>query len=302
MHMLDGLNDAIRYIEKNLVKRGSDGANSAEAARLAGLSEDSFARFFSYMTGMSLYEYIRCRRLSLAGDDLRQSDIRIIDIAMKYGYDSTDSFSRAFVKQHGLTPSSYRKKGGTLKIYPPASFHIVIKGAKKLDFRMVEMAEKTVYGISKLHDEQLYPGYGDLRNSMWSEMYDDVPGIICDGKWNQPGSTVYDGIWYGIRQNESYMIARSGEDVKDQDALEAYVIPSGNYAVFESEHPSGKAWIEFPKLFEAIFDCWLPESGYRQKGDLAIEVLHLWTDREIRKEKRYYEVWIPVEHMEVSHA
>ena len=291
MNMLDGLNDAIRYIERNL----SDVVDLVEAARLAGLSEDSFARFFSYMTGMTLYEYIRRRRLSLAGNDLRQKNIRIIDIAVKYGYDTTDSFSRAFVKQHGMTPSAYRRNGGTLKIYPSVSFSIVIKGAKKMDFQWIELQDISVCGVSKYYDKQKFSSKGDLRNSMWSELDDDVPGMICDGKWNQPGSTVYDGIWYGIWKDGRYMIAREIADVKHRDTLEQYTIPAGTYAAFRTQCPSGKAWQEFPKLFESIFGSWLPDSGYRLRNPDIVEVYHLWTDHEQRKQKRYYEVWIPVE-------
>ncbi|MDE6641707.1 MAG: helix-turn-helix domain-containing protein [Acetatifactor sp.] len=92
---------------------------------------------FSYMTGMTLNEYIRCRRLTLAARDLQHGRAPIIHIAMKYGYDSAAAFSRAFAKQHGITPSAYRKSGGSLRVYPPASFHIMIKGAKEMDFRII---------------------------------------------------------------------------------------------------------------------------------------------------------------------
>ena len=289
MNMIKQLNAAIEYIEANLCAE----FDLDTAAGIACVTADSLARFFSYMTGMTLTEYVRRRRLTLAAQDLRHGKAMVVDIAVKYGYDSAAAFSRAFEKQHGITPSAYRKSGGELKIYSPASFHIIIKGAKEMDFRIIELEDTAVYGVSKPYDERIYKNREELRNSMWSDEFDDVPRQLCEGEWNQPGNTAYDGVWYGVWQNGRYMIARERSDVKT-DQLERRMIPAGTYAAFRTER-GGVAWKEFPKLFELIFDSWLPSSGYRQKGDLAIEVLHLWTDHDIRQKNRYYEVWIPVE-------
>ena len=289
MNMPKHLNAAIAYIESNLCAE----FDLEEAARLACVTSDSFLRFFSYMTGMSLNEYIRRRRLTLAGADIRKTSDRILDIAVKYGYDSADAFTRAFVKQHGMTPTAYRKNGGSLKVYPPASFHIIIKGAKEMDFRIIELEDTAVFGVSKQFDGMGYQSIGELRNIMWSEAYEDVPHQICNGRWDEPDSTAYDGIWYGIRHDGKYLIAREKDDIQNED-LEVFTIPKGTYAAFKTER-GGFAWEEFPKLFSLIFESWLPTSEYQQKGDLAIEVLHLWTDRDLRHKNRYYEVWIPVE-------
>ena len=289
MNMLKQLNEAIEYIEQNLCAE----FDLDEAARLACVTADSFIRFFSYMTGMTLNEYVRRRRLTLAARDLQYSDAYIVDIAIKYGYDSAAAFSRAFAKQHGITPSLYRKNGGSLKVYPPASFHILIKGAKEMDFRIIELEDTEVYGVSKQYEGQGYQTREELRHSMWADDCDDVPGKLCEGSWNQPGSTSYDGIWYGVWRDGKYMIAREEVDTKI-DKLEVRKIPAGTYAAFKTEC-GGLAWEEFPKLFELIFDSWLPASEYRQKYDLIVEVLHLWTDRDLRRKNRYYEVWIPVE-------
>ena len=289
MNTLKHLNAAIAYIEENL----SAEICPDEAARRAGLSSDSFLRFFSYMTGMTLKEYIRRRRLSLAGEELLAGEERILDLAVKYGYDSADAFTRAFARQHGKTPSALRKSGGTLTVYPPASFHLIIKGAKEMNFRIITLEETVLYGIEKPFDGQGYKSHEELRNLMWADNCEDVPGQLCEGKWNQPGSTAYDGIWYGIWHNGSYMIARGKADVKTVE-LGTKTLPAGTYAAFKTER-GGLAWEEFPKLFDLIFHSWLPSSGYRQKENLAIEVLHLQTDHDRRQKERYYEVWIPVE-------
>ncbi len=289
MDMLKQLNSAIEYIEENLCAE----IDLATAAKIACVNADSFIRFFSYITGMTLTEYVRRRRLTLAAQDLQYSNIPIVDIAIKYSYDSAASFSRAFAKQHGITPSVYRKNGGSLKIYPPVSFHIIIKGAKDMDFRIIELENTEVYGISKQYEGQGYKTREELRHYMWSEDCDNVPGQLCKGSWNQSGNTSYDGIWYGVWHDGKYMIARERADVKTEK-LEVLKFPAGTYAAFKTEC-GGLAWEEFPKLFELIFDSWLPASEYKQKFNLIIEILHLWTDYDLRNNNKYYEVWIPVE-------
>ncbi|MBQ8332577.1 MAG: AraC family transcriptional regulator [Clostridia bacterium] len=288
MNILKQLNDAAAYIEANLCAE----FDPDEAAKIACVTTDSFQRFFSYMTGMTLNEYIRRRRLTLAAEELLNSRAPVVDIAVKYGYDSAAAFSRAFARQHGITPSLCRKNGGPLKLCPPVSFHITIKGAEDMDFRLIELEETKLYGISKPYDGQGYRNREELRHSMWSDNYDDVPGQLCGGRWNEPGSTAFDGVWYGIWQGGRYMIAR--DTIREGASAETFTLPAGTYAAFRTE-PGGVAWEEFPKLFGLIFDSWLPSSGYRQKSDLAVEILHLWTDHDIRQKQRYYEVWIPVE-------
>ena len=289
MNMLKQLNAAIEYIEANLCAE----FDLDTAAGIACVTADSFIRFFSYMTGMTLTEYVRRRRLTLAAQDIQHSNAPIIDIAVKYGYDSAAAFSRAFAKQHGITPSVYRKDGGSLKVYPPASFHIIIKGAKEMDFRIIELEETEIFGISKPYDGEGYKDREELRHIMWADRLDNIPEQLCEGKFDQPENTALDGVWYGVWQDGKYMIARERSDTKT-DKLEMRKLPAGTYAAFKTEC-GGLAWEEFPKLFELIFDSWLPASEYKQKYDLAIEVLHLWTDHDLRQKNRYYEVWIPVE-------
>lgn len=290
MNLLKQLNDAMAYIEANLCE---DPAPD-EAAKIACITTDSFLRFFSYMTGMTLNDYIRKRRLTLAAQELLHSGDPIVEIAVKYGYDSAAAFSRAFVRQHGITPSVCRKNGGPMKLCPPVSFHIIIKGAEDMDFRLIELEGTELCGISKQYDGQGYRNREELRHSMWADNCDDVPGQLCGGRWNEPRSTAFDGVWYGIWVNGRYMIARQPDTIREGARTEEFTLPAGTYAAFRTE-PGGLAWEEFPKLFGQIFQVWLPSSGYRLKSDLIIEVLHLWTDHDTRRAKRYYEVLIPVE-------
>lgn len=279
MDILSHLNNVTQYIENNLTGE----IDFDKAAQIACISKDSFFRFFSYMTGMTLTEYIRKRRLSQAVYDLAEESCRIIDIAIKYGYDSADAFSRAFAKQHGISPSSFRKNGGSLKIYPPASFHITIKGAKEMDFRIIDLPETTVYGLSREFGYSAAERFEHER-IMWADTEDFVPKKISDG---------FDGVWYGIWNGGKYAIARKKELATGTN-LEKLIIPAGTYAAFTTAK-GGYAGDELPQLRDLIFNSWLADSGYRQKGDFELEVYHLATNREERRKNRYYEIWIPIE-------
>lgn len=280
MDTLKQINDAIAYVETNLCYE----IDIDRVAQIACVTKDSFLRFFSYITGMTLSEYIRCRRLTLAAYELRNGDSKVIDVAIKYGWDSADAFTKAFVRQHGITPTGARDLNTALKIYPPASFYIMIKGAKEMDFRITKVNQTEVYGVSRQFNDQEFKTREDLRHVMWSEDCDFVPGRICDG---------YDGMWYGIWSNGKYLIAREKQDTKN-DALERFIIPAGTYAVFKTER-GGFAWEEIPRLRELIVDSWLPDSEYKQTNEFEMEVYHLWTNREERRKNRYYEIWISIE-------
>ncbi|WP_331281696.1 helix-turn-helix transcriptional regulator [Paenibacillus sp. FSL P4-0081] len=115
MDWLDRMNNAMEYVEKHL----ADVIDFNQAARIACCSTYHFQRMFSFITDVPLSEYIRRRRMTLAAFELQQGGTRIIDIAMKYGYESPEAFSRAFKKMHGVMPMSARDKGVSLKAYPP---------------------------------------------------------------------------------------------------------------------------------------------------------------------------------------
>lgn len=276
MDILKQLNDAMKYIEANLC----DEIAIDELAHIVCVPQDGFIRFFSYITGMTLKEYIRHRRLTLAAYELRDSDIKVIDVAVKYGYGSADAFTKAFVKQHELTPTQARDLHQPLKIYPPISFHIMIKGAKEMNFRIIETEQIKLRGLSKQ-----FTGIAAARfeqeHVMWGIEYDDYMQQI-----NQENP----GTWYGIWDNGRYWIAKA-ENEANTTGTEQCEIPAGTYAVFSTGY-GGFAGDELPKLREQIFDAWLSDSGYIQTHDYEVEVYHLYSKNE--KCKRNYEIWIPV--------
>ncbi|MDO4357766.1 MAG: helix-turn-helix domain-containing protein [Clostridia bacterium] len=276
MDMLRQLNDAIAHIEANICEE----IDMEAVARVACTSADGFSRYFSYLTGMTVNEYIRRRRLTLAAYELRARGGRVIDVAVKYGYNSADAFTKAFAKQHGVTPKEARDAHCPLNVFLPVSFHIVIEGARQMNFKLMEREAIEVYGLSR----QCAEGTRDEeRDAMWDINRDFVSGDV---------SNYWEGVWYGIWNESRYSIARDRADITGEN-LERMTIPAGTYAVFTSERgPSAK--LEIPRLHDLIFHSWLPDSGYERSADLEVEVYHLHTDQAERRRNRYYEIWIPV--------
>lgn len=142
MDWLESMNRVAGYMEEHLTERVSYGA----MARMTGCSVYEFSRIFSFMTGMSLSEYIRRRRLSQAVFDLQAGE-RVVDVGLKYGYDSPTAFARAFRELHGVSPTEARKPETRLKTYPPISFQFTIQGVSALEFRMERTEAFQIVGL-----------------------------------------------------------------------------------------------------------------------------------------------------------
>lgn len=278
MNILNELNEACNYIENNIENE----IDIKEIARITNQSTDSINRFFVSMLGITIKEYIRKRRLSLAVYDLQNSDEKITDIAFKYGFNSYDSFCKAFLNQHNVTPTQAKNPSCEVNIFPPATFEINVKGAQKIKFKICDLEEFEVYGISKNFNCQSSDRFKQEKE-MWSIDYEHYPEKICQG---------YDGIWYGIFENGKYSIARKKEDV-EFNGLEKIKIKSGKYAVFTTDK-GGYAGDELSKTHDLIFNSWLKDTQYNIKREYIIEVFHLATDREKRRKNRYYEIYISI--------
>ncbi|MCU7700364.1 AraC family transcriptional regulator [Enterococcus gallinarum] len=144
MNPLENMNQAMAYLEENLLEE----IDFTHMAKLAGCSEYHFRRVFSYLAGMSLSEYLRCRKLVLAGDLLKQG-AKVIDTATLLGYDSSDAFSKAFRGMHGISPSQAKQLDVILKAFPPMTFQLTIKGGNKMDYRIVHNEPFQIVGFKK---------------------------------------------------------------------------------------------------------------------------------------------------------
>lgn len=278
MNILNELNEACNYIENNIENE----IDIKEIARITNQGTNSINRFFVSMLGITIKEYIRKRRLSLAVYDLQNSDKKITDIAFKYGFNSYDSFCKAFLNQHNVTPTQAKNPSCEVNIFPPATFEINVKGAQKIKFKICDLEKFEVYGISKNFNCQSSDRFKQEKE-MWSIDYEHYPEKICQG---------YDGIWYGIFENGKYSIARKKEDV-EFNGLEKIKIKSGKYAVFTTDK-GGYAGDELSKTHDLIFNSWLKDTQYNIKREYIIEVFHLATDRVKRRKNRYYEIYIPI--------
>ncbi len=284
MEWLDRMMEAIDYLEKHMEEQ----LNIEAAAKTAYSSTFHFQRMFHMLTGMTVAEYVRKRKLTLAAQELAiSSDLRVLDIALKYGYDSPESFSKAFRRLHGLTPTAARGQGANLKAYPRISFHLSLKGDKDMDYRIVERKEYEVIG--KAIKVSCKDGENFRRiPEFWYECNKDgTSEKLCTvGK----GSAML-GICLDMdfqKEEMSYMIAVENTGNAADSSLTTRKIPSAAWAVFTAKGPLPGA---IQKVTERIFQEWFPATGYEHADAPELEVYPLG---DTSAEDYQCEVWIPV--------
>ena len=172
--IIDGLQRAIDYIEENLC----DELEISKIAARAYLSPFYFQRVFRATTGLAVGEYIRARRLSRAAEELSRADAKVIDVALKYGYDSPDSFARAFTRFHGIPPSYARARGAMIKSFAPIAINISLKGGTFMNYKVVQKAEFTVMGKCRKFNAET--SYKEIPK-FWEEHYAGGGGEIIRG-------------------------------------------------------------------------------------------------------------------------
>ena len=177
MNPLILLNQAMEYIETNLC----DEIDIEKAARIAGCSQYHFRRMFSYLAGMPIGEYIRSRKLSLAGELLRGGS-KAIDCAALLGYDSADAFRKAFEAMHGVTPSEAKRAGISLKTFLPMRFRLTIEGGEKMEYRIVHKGPFRIVGYKKritLQFEGINPQMDSVIARLTPEIVAELKSL-CD--------------------------------------------------------------------------------------------------------------------------
>lgn len=295
MDWLSKMNAAIEYIENNLT--GEIDFNIV--AQRACCSSYNFQRMFSFITDVPLAEYIRRRRLTQAAIELKNSDVRIIDVALKYGYDSPVSFARAFANMHGVTPSEVRHSSVELKAYPRISFQISIKGEKVMNYRIETKEAFDVFGIetvASLSGESGYISPAELwqrshQNGEYEKLY-NAAGRLPDYV-SQDLCSIHGVENYRTTEGNTFaymLFAFVSEDSKTE-GYKIQHIPSQTYAVFPSERfdwnkDFGKVLSDLQKRF---FTEWLPTANYKRADGPNFEIYGGDT------EKGYIELWYPVE-------
>jgi len=269
----EGLQNAIEYMENNL----TENIKVKDIADKAYVSEFHFQRIFSMLCGFSVAEYIRNRRLALAARDLIGSNARVIDIAIKYGYDSPDSFARAFTKFHGITPSAAKEKGALLRDFAPLKIILSLEGGTLMDYRIEEKAAFTVMG--KKRSFNMETSYQEIPK-FWEEHLSGEGKEIVAGMFGLCIDS--DG------SNFDYLIADNYLPWQEvPEGYETRTLPAGTWAVFPCtletlQDVNTKMWQE-----------WLPNvKEYKLGGNYNIELYAPTTG--VDSNEFYCEIWLPI--------
>ena len=281
MDWLKRMNRILDYIESHL----DEEIDYDKISRIALCTPGLFQRIFAHLTQMSLSEYIRRRKLSKAGIDLKTSHEKIIDIAFKYGYESSDSFSYAFKKLHGVSPSQARCQDIILKSYPKLTFVFALKGDEEMNYKLLERDAIRVIGKSIITtmDQNLKENTIPL---FWKEAH--VNGTVeklCHLVPNQPLL----GICSNINDSEEfrYLIGVESKNRNDEN-LEEIIIPKSTWAIFEVVGPLPES---VQKLWVRIFTEFLPNENFVHAKTPDFE---LYYENDGNENQFRSEIWIPV--------
>ena len=280
MNWLDSMNKAVEYLEDNITEK----LDIEKVAKIALSSTFHFQRMYHMITGVTIAEYIRRRRLTLAAQDIIAGE-KIINVAYKYGYETPEAFTKAFGKMHGISPSAAREPGANLKAYPKLSFHISIKGDKDMNYKIVDKESFKVIG------KQTRITMADGENfeqvpKFWYDCMNDGSYELISSKAGKLGVL---GICKDFGKDEfNYMI---GVEKSKDILLEGYVsstIPAATWAIFESVGALPEA---IQDLTRRIFTEWLPSAGYQH--DCAPE-LEVYPEGDLYSNDYKCEIWIPI--------
>lgn len=287
MDLLRNMNRALHYIEENL----TNDIDFREVARLALCSAYHFKRMFSFLAGITLSEYIRRRRLTLAAFELKDSNIKVIDVAIKYNYSSPDSFTRAFQNLHGITSSEAKKNGSSLKAFPKMTFQLSIKGGNEMNYRMEEKEAFHIVGI-KERVPIIFHGVNPKIAAMWESLNDETIRKLKELSNVTPLGLLSASVNFSEGRMEEkgqldhYIGVATTKDCPNH--LVQLEVPAGTWAVFEAVGP-------FPDTLQdvwgRIYSEWFPSSNYEQVEGPEI----LWNEhKNVTSPTFKSEIWIPV--------
>ncbi|WP_137234708.1 AraC family transcriptional regulator [Streptomyces sp. BPSDS2] len=284
--MLERLNQAMEHIEDHL----DEPVEAAELARIAMTSEYHFRRMFSALAGIPLSEYIRRRRLTLAGAEVLAGERTLLDVAVRYGYSSGEAFARAFRAVHGVGPGEARRTGAALHSQPRMSFRLIVEGSSSMRYRVVEKDRFRLVGRGTripLVYEGMNPAIVEFVKSIGKETL---------GRWEEHATGEPDGVVAAV-SNHSAEDAEGTEldyfhglvsETEVPGAPEVLDIGPGLWAVFES---SGEFPLAVQYLWRDVYTQWFPSNPYRSRPGPSLSRTRVSEDGTHAEA----EVWIPVE-------
>ena len=277
MDWINGMRCAIEYMEEHM----SEEISYEDVAKQACVSVFHFQRVFGILCGITVGEYIRNRRLTMAGEELAATNCRVIDVAMKYGYDSPDSFTKAFIRFHGIRPSSAKGHGAVLRAYAPLHIKYSLEGGGIMDYRIEEKEALKLIGMKRTF--QFDDAYQNIP-MFWEEFFKKGYGKEICG-------------CFGVCIEESakektftYMIADLYDGEKEvRDEFTLYEIPKGEWAIFTAKGPLPKS---LQDVNTKIWSEWVPNSREYEVADgYNIE---MYTEGDTNAADYISEIWVPV--------
>lgn len=300
MDWIIGLQKAIDYIEDNLTETIDYDTVAAQSFS----SSYHFQRVFSILCGFTVGEYIRRRRLSLAGAELAAGTAKVIDVALKYGYESPDSFAKAFKQFHGILPSQSRNNGSNLKSFSRLVLNFSLEGGKFMNYRIEKKPEMILTGF-KAHftgapygkdrerqEEQLFI---TTRGKQWflrgASRNTDAHCVITN-MTDEGYDYYYCHLLDGWERDNLYNKDVTGVDFVEDLGLENIVIPETTYVVFETNDVKSPIcdYFDLLNLRIQILTEWMPEMGFQLKNAPELAVYH-W----LPKAERSVQIWMPIE-------
>ena len=287
MDWITGISKAIDYIEEHI----TEPTDYARAAKEACSSPFNFQRVFALLCGYTLGDYVRMRRLTLAGEELFSTDAKVIDVALKYGYDSPESFSRAFTRFHGVSPSAVRK-GAAIHSFSRICVKLILTGGSIMEYRI---EKKQAAKIICRRREFTKPG-DDYTNKEIPEFWNECGR---DGSIQKLCGYIKDsaqfkgllGVCFSTEMTDSgfpYGIGAEYDGESDPQDFEIVEIPAYTYAVFTVR---GKMPDAFRETYRKICTEFFPQSGYEYGNGVEIEV---YPSADVQNPDYTCEIWIAV--------
>lgn len=282
MEWAKAIRNAVEYMERNI----TEDITMYDVAKHVNISPFYFQKGFSILCGYSVTEYIRMRRLALAGEELITSDITVLDLAIKYGYDSPDSFTKAFSRFHGYTPMAVRKNKTMIKAFAPLQLSILLKGGYTMDYRITKKEAFTVLAAAK---EFHYENANQDIALFWQEHQTSGRGKFVCGMF---GINIDPQMSY---ETFEYLIADIyNPSIDIPDGFTVRTIPAFTWAVFPCK---GALPQSMQNINTKIFSEWLPAlQDYEFAAGYSVEMYDMPSKypNGVNDENYYTEIWIPV--------